>query len=238
MYRDCRSFSSRTYSGGDSSFDHTEEILRRAKKDIPRHSFHFGGGAALVLIVLIIISLLCFAALCVISARADERLTDRYEEEVSSYYHARNLGTEFIARTNSELQQIYADIAEDDIRETDSVGQSSSEAADAKAAFAREAAYYAAARKLDGCIDPSDEEYTWHDALQEILINTGYQKEAENTPVLVFSTPVNDNEVYLIAALVHCPDTEDPAYLRILSAKTVSTVTYDYDTTLNVMKRS
>lgn len=216
-----------------TSFARTEEILRLAKKGARRHSFHFGGGAALVLIVLIIISLLCFAALCVISARADAKLTDRYEEEVSSYYRARNLGTEFIAQTTADLQELYADAM--DTSSTDSAAAAAgSDSSDA----AGKIAYYAAARDLEGCVDPSDEESVWHDELHRLLISTGYQKEAENTPVLVFSAPVNDHEVYWVAALVHYPDADDPAVLHILASKTVSTVIYDYDTTLNVMKRS
>lgn len=213
MYREYSPSSGRTHSEQDSAFARAEKALRCAKRDTHRHSFHFSGGAALVLIVLIIISLLCFAALCIISARADEKLTDRYEEEVSEYYHAHNLGTEFIAQANASLQQIYE-------------------------ASAAKADYYAAAKELDGCTDPDDSAFQWHDELQELLFNTGYQKKAENTPLLVFSAPVNDKEIYLVVALVHFPDSEDPSYLRVLSAKTVSTVTYDYDTTLNVMKRS
>ncbi len=213
MYNEYRQAPGRSPSKEDSSFAHIEEILQRSKKEAHRHSFHFGGGAALVLIVLIIISLLCFAALCIISARADERLTDRYEEEVSEYYHAQNQGTAFIAKANTRLQQIYESSAE-------------------------KTAYYASASELDGCTAPGDTTFVWHDALQDILANTGYQKEAENTPLLVFSAPVNDRELYLVVALVHFPDSDDPSYLRVLSAKTISTVTYDYDTTLDVMKRS
>lgn len=213
MSREYNSSSGRTPSGQDAAFARAEEALRRAKGDTHRHSFHFSGGAALVLIVLIVISLLCFAALCIISARADEKLTDRYEEEVSEYYHAQNLGTEFIARANASLQQLYE-------------------------ASAAEADFYAAAAELDGCTDPDDPAFIHREELQEVLSSTGYQKEAENTPLLVFSAPVNDKEIYLVVALVHYPDSKDSSYLRVLSAKTVSTVTYDYDTTLNVMKRS
>lgn len=240
MYSEYSSSFGQPHSGQDSAFARAEEALRHAKRDTHRHSFHFGGGAALVLIVLIIISLLCFAALCIISAHADEKLTDRYEEEVSEFYRAQNLGTEFIAQANASLQQIYNDIAGND-----AAGAAFSENAAISSAenrvnsdSAAKAAYYTAAKELDGCIDPSDEEFRWHDVLQELLFNTGYQKEAENTPLLVFSAPVNDNEVYLVVARVHLPDSEDPSYLRVLSAKTVSTITYDYDTTLNVMKRS
>lgn len=241
MYNEYCQSSDHFRSKGDSSFAHIEEILQRSKKEAHRHSFHFGGGAALVLIVLIIISLLCFAALCIISARADERLTDRYEEEVSEYYHAQNQGTAFIAKANKSLQQIYEDSVAGSQGADVALYQhevAPSAENDAAAIASVKTAYYASASELDGCTDPSNTTFVWHDALQDILANTGYQKEAENTPLLVFSAPVNDRELYLVVALVHFPDSEDPSYLRVLSAKTISTVTYDYDTTLDVMKRS
>ena len=102
------------------------------RQDKRKHRFHLGNGAALILVALMIISLLCFAALSIVSAKADSRLTDRYAAQITAYHTARNLGVEFLAETDAQLKQYLEDSAD------------------------REA-YLEKARSLPSCTDPSEE---------------------------------------------------------------------------------
>lgn len=115
----------------------TLDNLLAGKQESPRqekrkHRFHLGNGAALILVALMIISLLCFAALSIVSAKADSRLTDRYAAQITAYHTARNLGVEFLAETDAQLKQYLEDSAD------------------------REA-YLEKARSLPSCTDSSEE---------------------------------------------------------------------------------
>lgn len=226
--------------------DYAMQTVEQGRPVRRRRRFHFGSGAALILMVLIIISLLCFAALSMVSAQADTRLTDRYAEEVTGYYTARNAGEAYLARTDAELAELYSSCTQEsankeaDIRQSDQNSQrtdsSSADASGGSGAVLR--AYYEAARSLSSYVDPADTSSRWHDEIQNILANTGHNEEAENTPLLVFSASVSSTQDYLLVLLVREPDEDNSAHYEILSAKTVTTTDYDYDTTLDVLRRS
>ena len=225
--------------------DYAMQTVEQGRPVRRRRRFHFGSGAALILMVLIIISLLCFAALSIVSAQADTRLTDRYAEEVTGYYTARNAGEAYLARTDAELAELYnacvqESAEEASARQSDQNSQradsSSADASGGSSAVLR--AYYEAARSLSSYVDPADTSNRWHDEIQNILANTGHNEEAENTPLLVFSASVSSTQDYLLVLLVREPDEDNSAHYEILSAKTVTTTDYDYDTTLDVLRRS
>ena len=205
-----------------------------AARNSRRHRFHIGSGAALILMTVIIISLLCFAALSIVSAQADSRLTSRYAEQTSAYYAARNLGVEFTADTDADLKILY---------ETTSC----------------ESDYFEGARRLSSCVDPSDETSPWHSQLQNILASTASAPEAsrnssgkvsessahaasstgstqkEENPILVFSSPMTDTQEYLLVLRVLYPVSPDAPRCEVLSSRILSTVSYDYSSSLNVL---
>ncbi len=205
-----------------------------AVRNSRRHRFHIGSGAALILMTVIIISLLCFAALSIVSAQADSRLTSRYAEQTSAYYAARNLGVEFTADTDADLKVLY---------ETTSC----------------ESDYFEGARRLSSCVDPSDETSPWHSQLQNILASTASAPKAsrnfsgkvsessahaasstgstqkEENPILVFSSPMTDTQEYLLVLRVLYPDSPDAPRCEVLSSRILSTVSYDYSSSLNVL---
>ena len=182
-----------------------------------------GGGAALILTALICICLLCFAALTVVSAQADRRLTQQYEDLTAAYYEAYSEGQTFLAETTAQLQTIYEETA---VR----------------------ALYYEEASLLDSAVDPEDPEGVWYDEIQAVLANTGIDAadaDDEEAPLLLFTKEISDTQVYFLLVRVQYPDAAEDAdpvaggnvLCRVLSSRTVTTVTYDYDTPLNVMLR-
>ena len=54
------------------------------------------GGISLILLTFIILSLVSFAALSIVSARADARLTEKYKEQMQNYYSAHNQAQLFL----------------------------------------------------------------------------------------------------------------------------------------------
>ena len=205
-----------------------------AAQNSRRHRFPLGSGAALILMAVIIISLLCFAALSIVSAQADSRLTNRYAEQTSAYYAAQNLGVEFAARVDVDLKSFY---------ETAS----------------GEADYFEKARHFSACVDPSDEASPWHSQLQNILaITSSVRNEPgvfpekgasvrsadtssaastakEENPILVFSSPMTDTQEYLLVLRVLYPASVNAPRYEVLSSRILSTVSYDYDSTLDVL---
>ena len=217
-----------------------------------------GGGAALILTALICICLLCFAALTVVSAQADRRLTQQYEDLTAAYYEAYSEGQTFLAETDAQLQTIYEETA-------------------------ARASYFEEASRLDSAIDPEDPEGAWYDEIQAVLANTGPDAEDagdDEAPLLLFTKEISDTQVYFLLVCVQYPDAagddeenagipgaadagsgadsassedtetaeapEDDAedadpvtggnvFYQILSSKTVTTVTYDYDTSLHLL---
>ncbi len=214
-----------------------ESEQEAAAQNSRRHRFHLGSGAALILMTVIIISLLCFAALSIVSAQADSRLTNRYAEQTSAYYAAQNLGVEFTARVDADLKALY---------ETAS-GESD---------------YFEGARRFSACVDPSDETSPWHSQLQNILANTASvskttgdstekgtslrsadpssaaSTQKEENPVLVFSSPMTDTQEYLLVLRVLYPASADAPRYEVLSSRILPTVSYDYNSSLDVLGHS
>ena len=54
------------------------------------------GGVSLFLLTFIILCLVSFAALSIVSARADARLTEKYRQQTEYYYGARNEAQEYL----------------------------------------------------------------------------------------------------------------------------------------------
>ena len=59
------------------------------------------GGVSLVLLTFIILSLVSFAALSIVSARADMRLTEKYRQQAEYYYGARNEAQKYLQQLNA-----------------------------------------------------------------------------------------------------------------------------------------
>lgn len=176
---------------------------------------HFGSGAALVLTCLIIISLLCFAALSIVSAQADQRLTDRYAGQIEAYYSARNEGVRFLADTDASLRALQTSCRD-------------------------EADYFQQVRLWDSCVDPSSAESPYAQELSGILAASGASassssRQKEENPILVFSSPMTDTQKYLLVIRVRYPSKENPDRYEILSSRVITTASFDYDTSLDVL---
>lgn len=193
--------------GSDSAVKYA--IRNEEDATLSLHHFHPGSGAALILIAMVIISILCFSALSIVSARADVRLTDRYEQQTEAYQEASNRGQDFLAKTDTSLHTIY--------HETSSAGRS---------------AYLRAAAALDSAVNPYDSTLSSYSFLQEVLQNTGRTPET----LLFFTARMTDSESYCLVAEPLWPDDNNGAFYRVLSAKVVSTASYDYDAPLNVLR--
>ena len=189
------------------------------------HRLHPGTGAALILTTLICICLLCYAALTLVSAQADRRLTAQYEERTAEYYDAYRAGQAFLSEVDGQLRDLYEETYE------------TSDAA------SPEAMYYSAASALTSAVDPEDADGEWYDEIRSVLPDAA----DGSAPLLLFTQEISDTQVYFLLLRVQYPadisctdvseDTEDSAYYRIVSSKTVTTVTYDYDTTLDVITK-
>ena len=173
---------------------------------------HFGSGAALVLTCLIIISLLCFAALSIVSAQADQRLTDRYAGQIEAYYSARNEGVRFLADTDASLRALQTSCRD-------------------------EADYFQQVRLWGSCVDPSSAESPYAQELSGILTASGSSssRQKEENPILVFSSPMTDTQEYLLVIRVRYPSKENPDRYEILSSRVITTASFDYDTSLDVL---
>lgn len=173
---------------------------------------HFGSGAALVLTCLIIISLLCFAALSIVSAQADQRLTDRYAGQIVAYYSARNEGVRFLADTDASLRALQTSCRD-------------------------EADYFQQVRLWDSCVDPSSAESPYAQELSGILAASvsSSSRQKEENPILVFSSPMTDTQEYLLVIRVRYPSKENPDRYEILSSRVITTASFDYDTSLDVL---
>ena len=60
------------------------------------------GGISLFLLTFIILCLVSFAALSIVSARADARLTEKYRQQTEYYYGARNEAQKFLQELDGE----------------------------------------------------------------------------------------------------------------------------------------
>ena len=65
--------------------------------------FTVNAGVSLILLVFLILSLVSFAALSIVSARADARLTEKYRLQTTGYYRARNESQKYLLTLEQEL---------------------------------------------------------------------------------------------------------------------------------------
>lgn len=192
-----------------------EYAIRSEEESVARaHRLRFGSGASLILMVLIIISIVCFAALSIVSAQADSRLTDHMQEQTDAWRAASNAGQYDLAEADAGLREIYRSVT-------------------ASGDSARER-YFAAAEDLDGFYDLSDPAAAHYIDVQDVLANT--DTDPETAVILVYTSAISDNQDYLLIVQVLWPDDNDGRRFRILSSKSLSTADYSYDTGLNVMK--
>ena len=59
--------------------------------------FSLNGGISLIMLVFVVLTLVSFAALSLTSARADRRLSEKYKEQTTAYYQARNESRRYLA---------------------------------------------------------------------------------------------------------------------------------------------
>lgn len=135
------------------------------------------GGVSLILLLFILLSLVCFATLSIASARADEKLSEKYRQQNDDYYLARNEAQAYLEETDEELSRIYA-------------------------SSASEAEYFAGA---------------------------GGSTRTER-----FSAGENFDLILTLTILY--PASEEGPFYSLTGEKTESTVTYEYDDTLSVVR--
>ena len=149
------------------------------------------GGVSLFLLTFIILCLVSFAALSIVSARADARLTEKYRQQTEYYYGARNEAQKY-------LQEL----------------DGGSTSAGTGAEFDVGVGAGAGAAGADG------------------VITKRFSAGPHMDLVLTVQTAGGQNAS--AAASAAGPDSRN---YRVICEKTESTVTYNYDSTLPVMKR-
>lgn len=85
-------------------------IATSQKKNI----FSLNIGSASILLIFVILSLISFAMLSIVSANADNKLTQKILERTSAYYDACNNAEAALAGVDSTLQSIYASTTDAD----------------------------------------------------------------------------------------------------------------------------
>ena len=140
------------------------------------------GGISLFLLTFIILCLVSFAALSIVSARADARLTEKYRQQTEYYYGARNEAQKFL-------------------QELDGGADAGAGAVDAGNG----------ARAVD----------TGDGAGAEVMITRRFPAGPHMDLILTVQPAAG----------------QDGRNYRVICEKTESTVTYNYDSTLPVMKR-
>lgn len=140
------------------------------------------GGISLFLLTFIILCLVSFAALSIVSARADARLTEKYRQQTEYYYGARNEAQKFLQELDG------------------SAGSSSGSAVNAGAG-------------ADGTI-------------------THRFPAGPHMDLVLTVQPAGGQDTSGASAAG-----QDGRNYRVICEKTESTITYNYDSTLPVMKR-
>ena len=140
------------------------------------------GGISLFLLTFIILCLVSFAALSIVSARADARLTEKYRQQTEYYYGARNEAQKFLQGLDG--------------------------GADAGA----------------GAVDAGN---------GARAVDTGDGAGAEGMITRRFPAGPHMDLILTVQPAAG----QDGRNYRVICEKTESTVTYNYDSTLPVMKR-
>ena len=148
------------------------------------------GGISLFLLTFIILCLVSFAALSIVSARADARLTEKYRQQTEYYYGARNEAQKFLQELDGGAGS--------------SAGAGAAAGADVRAgAGAAAGADVRAGAGADGLV-------------------TRRFSAGPHMDLILTVQPAGG---------------QDGRNYRVICEKTESTVTYNYDSTLPVMKR-
>ena len=154
------------------------------------------GGVSLFLLTFIILCLVSFAALSIVSARADARLTEKYRQQTEYYYGARNEAQKY-------LQELDGGVAGGD-------GTDAGAASGIDAGIAAEAAVAGGGDGTGATVAGSD-------------------------GVITRRFPAGPH-MDLILTMQPAAGRGDKNY-HVICEKTERTVTYNYDSTLPVMKR-
>jgi len=76
--------------------------------------FHLNVGSSSILLIFIILCLVSFAALAIVTTKADYRLSSKVLERTTAYYEACNQAERSLSSFDSTLSQIYEDTADPD----------------------------------------------------------------------------------------------------------------------------
>ena len=128
--------------------------------------YSLNGGVSLILLVFIILSLVSFATLSIVSARADERLSEKYEAQTTGYYEAYNAAQEYLAS-----------------------------------------------------------------------LRTAQNAEAAAGSVITKAFPINENQELVLTVEIAAGEGNEKPRCRVVSLVTNSTVVYEYDESLPVIRR-
>ena len=164
------------------------------------------GGISLFLLTFIILCLVSFAALSIVSARADARLTEKYRQQTEYYYGARNEAQKFLQGLDSSAV---------------AGGSASTGGIDAGA---------------DGMITRRFPAGPHMDLI--LTVQTAGGQYAPETPAAggegTSEAPAAGGEGTSEAP---AGSRQDSRNYHVICEKTESTITYNYDSTLPVMKR-
>lgn len=79
------------------------------KKRLRRISFGTGTGSASILVIFVILCLVSFAALSIVSANADYKLSAKVLERTAAYYEAAGRAENLLAQLDQTLCAVYAE---------------------------------------------------------------------------------------------------------------------------------
>lgn len=177
------------------------------------------GGISLFLLTFIILCLVSFAALSIVSARADARLTEKYRQQTEYYYGARNEAQKFLQGLDGG--------AGAGINDGGGAGAISGTGIGAGGSAAAENGAGAGASDA-GAVGTITRRFSAGPHMDLILTvqPAGGQHASEA------STAVGKDTSEIPAG-----SGQDGRNYRVICEKTESTITYNYDSTLPVMKR-
>ncbi|MBQ7776057.1 MAG: hypothetical protein IJ379_09050 [Lachnospiraceae bacterium] len=83
-------------------------------KHTKENTFHINIGSSSVLLIFVILCLVAFAALSIVSANADAKLSNKVAQRTKIYYEAHNQAVADIAALDEQLAELYASCASED----------------------------------------------------------------------------------------------------------------------------
>ncbi len=72
-------------------------------------------GSSSLLLIFVVLCLVSFAALAIVSANADSKLTEKLKNRTAAYYTACSQAQENLADIDAQLQEAYASVASDNL---------------------------------------------------------------------------------------------------------------------------